>query len=37
MEMSVSFTEIEHFFKRTKLRFVIVVLLFGIVFGLAPL
>lgn len=37
MEMFVSFSEVVHFFKRTKLRFVITVLLFGIVFGLAPL
>lgn len=37
MEMFVSFSEVAHFFKRTKLRFVITVLLIGIIFGLAPL
>lgn len=37
MEMFVSFSEVAHFFKRTKLRFVITVLLFGVIFGLAPL
>lgn len=37
MELFVSFSEVMDFFKKTKLRFLIVVALFGIVFGLMPL
>ncbi|MCY1713079.1 polysaccharide biosynthesis tyrosine autokinase [Caproiciproducens galactitolivorans] len=37
MELFVSFSEVMDFFKKTKLRFLIVVAVFGIVFGLMPL
>lgn len=37
MELSVSFSEIMHFFKRNKIKFLLVVLAFGIVCGLLPL
>lgn len=37
MEMFVGFSEIMHFFKKSRLKFILVVLLFGILFGLMPL
>ncbi|WP_277668932.1 polysaccharide biosynthesis tyrosine autokinase [Caproiciproducens galactitolivorans] len=37
MELFVSFSEVMDFFKKTRLRFLIVVAVFGIVFGLMPL
>ncbi|HEX3018492.1 MAG TPA: hypothetical protein VHP31_11660 [Caproicibacter sp.] len=37
MELFVSFSEIMHFFKRNKFKFLLVVLVFGVLCGLAPL
>lgn len=37
MELYVGFSEILHFFKRTRVKFILVVLAFGIVAGLLPL
>lgn len=37
MELYVSFSEILHFFKRNRVKFILVVLTFGIVMGLLPL
>ena len=37
MELFVSFSEIMHYFRKTRVRFALVVLIFGVLFGLAPL
>lgn len=37
MELFVSFSEFMHFFKKTRVKFLLVVLLFGVLCGLLPL
>ncbi len=37
MELFISFSEITHFFRKTRIKFALVVLAFGLVFGLMPL